>query len=352
MVLFCAWLGCAQGTAAASQPAVNSKRPEPGGHASTVQPLRRSGADHASAAGLGSVAQPLQLLDSVKVSSATVTLADLIPADAPASVRAAAQAIVLGSAPQAGISRIISQAELAALLSRSPLTPPGLVLPRQVVIKRDIPLVSSRALLAVIQSALKNHPEFDAGSLTASQITLPLPIYARADESMAVDAIEQDASGRELRFRIRFLREPQRPAFFVMAPVQVNLPVLVATRSLRAGETIEAGDLRAVNPRDQLDAQKLVGFKLRLNAPAGTAVPRTLLTPAPLVVAGRPATMTLRGNGYTLTSTVIALQSAAMGQIVTVRNPRTRAIAEARVAGRGQVTPVKGAFHELQVFQH
>jgi flagella basal body P-ring formation protein FlgA len=220
------------------------------------------------------------------------------------------------------------------------------------VIERDVPLVSHQQLYSLIQAALKNRSGFDAKSLTPDQIIVPLPVYARPKERMTIDAMEKDPYSPDLRFRVRFVDEPQRPAFYVLAPVQVNTPVLVAAHSLRAGAILRAGDLLSTDAAGQKTAQQLAGFKILLNVPAGATVSRSILVPAPLVLAGHPVAMVYRGSGYTLTSTVTALQSAAMGELVTVRNPKTGATAQARVIGPGQVSPVKGAFHEMQIFQH
>lgn len=331
IVLVCMGLTCAPGAVAA-----------------------RPGPDHAheSGAAASSHISSLTLLSSVKVAGTSVTLADLLPEHAPAEVRERAQGIVVGASPQPGIDRILPRRELQAILARSPLAPAGLVIPPSIVIERNVPLVSRQKLFALIQAALRNRAGFDAESLSPGQIVLPLPVYARPDEPLAIDAIEQDPYSPELRFRVRFVQQPQRPAFYILAPVRVNAPVLVAARSLRAGDILRVGDLRAVDAQGQQAAQRLAGFKLQLNVPAGATVSRSMLTPAPLVLAGHLVTMAYQGNGYTLTSTVTALQSAAMGELVTVRNPKNKATAQARVVGPGQVSPVKGAFHEMQILQH
>lgn len=297
-------------------------------------------------------ASAVTLLSDVRVAGASVTLADLLPEQAPAALRERAQGINLGASPQPGIPRVMPRRELQALLARSPLTPAGLAIPPSVVIERDVPLVSRQSLLSLIQSALKGRSGFDARALTPAQILLPMPVYARPDEHMVIDAIEQDPYSSNLRFRVRFVNEPQRPAFYILAPVRVNTPVLVAEHSLHSGDILRAGDLRAMDAQGEQAARKLVGFRMMLNVPAGETVSRSMLAPLPLVVAGHPVLMTYRGNGYTLTSTVVALQSAAMGELITVRNPKNNATSQARVVGPGQVSPVKGAFHDMRFLQH
>ena len=297
-------------------------------------------------------ASPITLLAAVKVAGASVTLADLLPEQAPAAMRERAQGIVLGAAPQPGFPRILQRRELQAILAQRPLTPAGLAIPPAIVIERDVPLVSRQTLFSLIQSALKNRPGFDAHSLAPDQIVLPMPVYARPDEPMIIDSIEQDPGSPDLRFRVRFAHEPQRPAFYILAPVRVDTPVLVAARSLRAGDILRPGDLRAADAQGEQAARGLAGFKMMLTVPAGATVSRSMLEPAPLVRAGHPVTLVYRGNGYTLTSTVTALQSAAMGELVAVRNPKNNQTAQARVVGPGQVTPVKGTFHEMRILQH
>ena len=310
---------------------------------------RRARTGHSSES---SVAPSITLLSAVKVAGASVTLADLLPEQAAAAMRERAQGVFLGAAPQPGVPRILRRRELQALLARSPLTPAGLAIPPAVTIERDIPLVSRQTLFSLIQSALKDRPGFDTHSLAPDQIVLPMPVYARSDEPMTIDAVEQDPYSPDLRFRVRFAREPQRPAFYILAPVRVDAPVLVAARSLQAGDILRAGDLRGADVQSKQAARNLVGFKLMLTVPAGATVARSMLEPAPLVRAGQPVILMYRGNGYTLTSAVTALQSAAMGELVTVRNPKNHLTAQARVVGPGQVTPVKGTFHEMRILQH
>jgi flagella basal body P-ring formation protein FlgA len=127
----------------------------------------------------------------------------------------------------------------------------------------------------------------------------------------------------------------------IRLPVSINEKQLgvVLTRSVSAGEVLQAGDVKLVDVANPAMARNViasldlaVGQSMRSGAPAGSWL-RTFMVHAPyLVRAGQPVKVEAGGDGFSVLSEGVANGNAAVGDAVSVRLSGGRVI-------RGVVQP-------------
>jgi flagella basal body P-ring formation protein FlgA len=247
--------------------------------------------------------------------------------------------ILLGYAPVPGARRIFSLAELARLAARHGVAPPP-----------EAPVCFERPMTALRRERV----------LEAMRATLELP-EARID---IVELSRYPVPEGELVFARSGLRAPGRGAppgtpvlwrgsvlygggrrFAVWARVVVTAPLrrVRAAQALPAGRVIEAGQLRVVEEegfpisgREAVAIEDVAGLRPRRTIPSGAAIPLALLERPPQVERGDRVRVKVLGP-VRLEFMARAESDGAQGQIVTVRNPKSRRTFQARVAGRGEV---------------
>lgn len=102
--------------------------------------------------------------------------------------------------------------------------------------------------------------------------------------------------------------------------------VLVTTRLMRAGEVLQADDIKLapVNNRSQLnqgirDQKLLLGQMVRSTLPPGTMLTASQVRSPFVVKMNQPLKLQIRGDGFAVSSDATALGNAAAGERVNVR---------------------------------
>jgi flagellar basal body P-ring formation chaperone FlgA len=174
------------------------------------------------------------LLADAVVQGDTILLANLLPENAPRPLRAAAEAISLGTAPQNGTARRFRRDAILAALQSATLSPASFLIPEVVTVRRAERLLTQEEALAAIQSALaKSHiagaPEFRPEDLTLDA-ALAVP---SAGARLEVTQIAFDEAIGRARFRLQPHTAPGANAFFVTARVAPEAPARISTAAPR-----------------------------------------------------------------------------------------------------------------------
>jgi flagella basal body P-ring formation protein FlgA len=142
------------------------------------------------------------------------------------------------------------------------------------------------------------------------------------------------------------VRCPVKSGWKVHLPVTIEVfdDVLVAATPLLKGQNIDQSTVvlrkqniaRLKNGYYTRDS-KLGQLQARRKLVSGTVLTPSNLSPRLLVRSGQQVTLVLNYNGLQIKSTGKALKSAILGEIVRVRNSKSRKIVEGVVAGEGLV---------------
>jgi flagellar basal body P-ring formation protein FlgA len=127
--------------------------------------------------------------------------------------------------------------------------------------------------------------------------------------------------------------------FSTVAPAQAE--GLVATRTMRAGDTLGPADVRLDPslPAGALDrADAAVGLVARRMLVAGRAIMPGDVGPPPAVHRNSPVTLLFRSGGLTISAEGRALADAAIGDPVRALNMTSRQTVSGTVSGNGEVT--------------
>ncbi len=124
--------------------------------------------------------------------------------------------------------------------------------------------------------------------------------------------------------------------------VDVRLPVVVATRALRRGESLapdmlrlEERELRHLPVEVISDLPRALGSRLRRSVGEGAPLLFSQLEAEPLVRRGDVVVVQAGGPGLDVRVEARALEAGAEGQLIRVENPTTRRRFQAEVTGSG-----------------
>lgn len=291
----------------------------------------------------------VQVEPEVVVHASSITLADLLPANAPEALRKQASTVALGAAPQPPGVRMIYRQQLQYLLAGNKMLLAQLTIPPEMRVQRFHRMISRQEVIAAISQALGGTAKGGAATalrgLDLASIQLPAPVYVTsADPGLRVIRIESDPDRRETRFRLWTANEPANLPFTVSAAGAVKLPVLVATRGLMPGEIVSPADFSVeMRPGAGLPAKPLAmaaglsGLEARAVVRPGEAVSRDDFGRAVLVRPETLATLIVEGPGFRIKTQVTPLEQGVLNQEIRVRNTESRQVLEARVIGRDRL---------------
>src|SRR5581483_2744407 len=265
----------------------------------------------------------MALQDRALVADARITLADLLPAHAPALLRARAHALDLGRAPQPGAVRALQHDWLQDQLRDSPFA--DLLIPERVVVER-LSSPSHENVLARLRTAVVEYLEryLEKGSwLDSAYFDWPaiLPDIP-STSSLRVLASQWDPRPRALRLRVGCV------------PRQACLPLYVSVYFARHS------DVEITRGLARLIAERPPSSFVVANAarPESSATKRAPRKSAPVLArSGTLASMTVESGGVRILIRVVCLQNGVQGQIIRVRNPESKRILRAKVIGSAQV---------------
>jgi hypothetical protein len=266
---------------------------------------------------------PVALLSEVDLRTSSVRLSDLLPANAPASLRTVSAAVLLGRAPVAGSVRRMTREEIEHALLDQPQILAGISIPVDVTLRRVYRQLSRTEVAMAISSALGRENAVDPAALNLQLSTL----VTSEDPGLEVTGIEFVAPHQVTRFRLWTAKEPENLPFYVTIPGRwmgskgkSQTPAATEARALpHFGEQAEA----SAHSKPVYPGTNIGGVKSSAKGPEM------------IVKAGVATRLVIEGADYRLTSTVIPLQPGALGQEISVRDPLTHKISNAQVAGPG-----------------
>jgi flagella basal body P-ring formation protein FlgA len=135
---------------------------------------------------------------------------------------------------------------------------------------------------------------------------------------------------------------------YVPVEIRVYRPVLVATRELRRGEAIGAGDvaleerntLAAVGAPPLTQTADVVGLSARRTIAPGTLLSASLIELPVLVRRGDRLGVSARAGGITVQISGEALGTARLGERVRVRNLQSGRVIDAVMTGSGSAEAI------------
>jgi hypothetical protein len=250
----------------------------------------------------------IALLSTAAVQNDTILLANLLPLHASQSIRTAAQEISLGSAPQFGSERQFASATVADAIATAGLSPGQFDIPPTITVRRENQFISSREILAAIQSALPSAEAPNLANLQPADLLLdaavPVPPgYA----GLEVTQMAFDSALDRMRFRVL----PKAPGRVLPFYVTARLP-----ETFSGFGSVRSPVRQISAASDQVHASQ--------GAPA-----------APLVIAGHPARLHLHSANMDMLLAVNPLQRGYLDQVIRVRLSGSGKTMQARVVAAG-----------------
>lgn len=152
-------------------------------------------------------------------------------------------------------------------------------------------------------------------------------------------------AGSQLVGRVSIgVRCNQANGWSIFVPVQIKISrnLLISARPLTMGQVVHQEDLaRQTTETTQnvgmTDAKQVIGKVLRYSIAAGYVIREDMLRAPYLVKQGQSVQMSVQGNGFSLSSSGVALNNASEGESVQIRTSAGRVISGI-ASGEGTVT--------------
>jgi hypothetical protein len=241
------------------------------------------------------------LLADVQVQGDAILLANLLPPNAPCSISDAAGKIILGSAPQNGTPRQLSNDAIVAAIQDAGLRPASFVVPLTVTVHRAARPITQTDIWPPIQSFLEKHPVNALRNLQPSDLTFAASVAISGNNNrLAVTRLTFDAALHRYNFCLRIQNVPGAQRFEVSARVSSS-PSGSARRGFQEASTsgdapdLSDGGIILVDPRQSAH--------LRLHSPDS----EMLLAVQPMQRGhlGETIRVRLRPSGKTLQARVV-----------------------------------------------
>jgi hypothetical protein len=246
----------------------------------------------------------VRLRAEVTVEGNTVWLSDLLPDNAGRRLKAAAESLSLGRAPQIGSLRVLTASELRHLIVETPLSMAEIEIPEQVVVRR----IGWQVETENITRGLAHSKLTRALDFSKAKIVLP-PGFTTgiANPQFEVTAVNSSSEHQRQLVSMRCRERAVCGSFLVEV---LNVPAeAVPSRELKLGseKVAESG----------------------LSSIAGPV----------LVRPGRLALLVIEGDGIRITQSVMPLKSARLGEVVRVSDPLTHRSWLAQASKNGTLRP-------------
>jgi hypothetical protein len=250
------------------------------------------------AAGANAENLRVRLRAEVIVQGKTLRLSDLLPDKAGAQLKAAAESLSLGPAPEIGSLRVFSAAQLSQTIAEIPVSTAEIEIPKQVVVRRiGCSLETENIARTLAHSKLTHALDF-----LDSKIMLPPGFTtAIANPEFEVTALHSSPEHHRLQASMRCRERSACGSFLVEV---LNVPI-------KSVPSPEPGSERIAEPS--------------LSLAVGPV----------LVHRGRLALLVIEGNGIRITQPVMPLKAARLGEVVRVSDPVTHRVLITQVSGDG-----------------
>jgi len=165
----------------------------------------------------------IALLANAQVQGDAVLLADFMPPHIPRELRAVAESISLGPAPQIGSTRTFSRATLAAALEDARLSRDSFLVPEFLTARRAGHFLTQQDVFTAIEAALTKNKNVPVPALRPQDLTLESIIEVPDGPStLEVTQMTFDESIRRARFRLWPRNAPGTLPFYVTAPIKTE----------------------------------------------------------------------------------------------------------------------------------
>ena len=245
----------------------------------------------------------VRLPAEVTVQAETLRLSDLLPEDAGPRLKAAAETVSLGRAPQAGSLRVFGVNELRQAMAEIRTDTSEIDIPEQVVVRRlGWPLETETVRRTLAQSKLTHQLDF-----SQARITLPTGFTTVVpDPKLEVTGTSSNSDRFGLLARIRCRERLACGSFLV--------------------EIVFSAPAGGVRSRELKQASEKV------------PEPGLLSVAGPVLVQpGHLALLVMDGDGFRITQPVMPLKRARLGELVRVSDPLTHRSLLAQVSGDGML---------------
>lgn len=250
--------------------------------------------------------------------------------------------------PDLGTSGVVAAARVAAAAGRHGLRWPNRSNLSKVAVERPARRIRIDELVKLARPALAARMESDAPEMIKIDLdrsSRPILMSKRIADPLLIKRLElNQASGRfavtvGLEDRLHGVRDRTYRGRAIQ-----EAPMAVLTRPLRRGETIEPDDVKIVRiAKSRVTAgmiaepERLAGMAARRNLPAGRPLRERNIEAPKIVRRNKHVTIVFRFGRMHLKTMGRALNDAAKGEPVRVRNLRSKMILEAIAVAEEEV---------------
>lgn len=295
-----------------------------------------------SAAGIS-----IQLQQESRVSGAAFALGEIAHiSGSPAGLVARLKAVDMGRSPYPGQSLSVDADQVRFRMRVAKIDPAGVQISDSVKTRvvRSSQKVDSAQLVAAAKDAVMQ--SWQGSERLECEVTRPpqeIAVSAGSLELVAQASSAPRAGLCSVPVDIHVDGQKER-SVSVSLNVHVFTPVVVATRALARGQTVEAGDL-SVEERDLgttgasvlTDVAMAAGLRTMRAIPSGAILRQADLEVAPLVHRNGPVVITAVSGRVRIRSNGQALDEGQLGQLVRVRPDHSKDSVTAKVTGEGTV---------------
>jgi len=130
----------------------------------------------------------------------------------------------------------------------------------------------------------------------------------------------------------------------LLVQVDLSVKVLIAKRKINSKAILSERDVEwtwknvtQIRGKEPVDMNELAGFRSKHLIPAGTILTKDLFEPIPLVKRGQLVTVIYRNGGLEIKTVGKAMETGCRGEIIPVRNERSKNVFRAKVLSTGKV---------------
>lgn len=253
------------------------------------------------------------------------------------------ESVVIKASPDLGESEVVSADEILQAMSRAgiDMAQVGYEMPRTIRVTRPGVSMPLSSLSILLQEALaKSQDNAEIENILTRPAPVVFPTLGRSEAHLIERLV-----GNRAKFLLRVeSNDGEVLEREVLATIREYSEVVVATRRLERGETLQDADLsltkidvRKARGAYGGDPAQLVGHRVTQPVGAGEPVPALGTKPPAIVRKGGKVTLRYRSGLLEATVSGVALADGAQGDVVRIRNESSNRVVEGRVAGEDLV---------------
>jgi len=220
-----------------------------------------------------------------------------------------------------------------------------------VIVERASQVIYRDEIEDVLISALKNNGYRDKFEIQIGQQANKIHIPTDQPATIGVDGLSiNNATGRFVATLVTPRNEPQSKRFRLTGRVHKLIEIPVIGRRLSRGEIIKKNDIEWINIRERLlrrgyieNESEIVGMEARRYIAARTPLTANQVQRPQLIKKGSLVNISLVKAYMRLTTKGRSLENGSFGDIIQIKNIKTKKIILAKVMGAGsaQISPIR-----------